>query len=214
MAADIRTPLESDGRRVRGDLKRAAILSEAIQIASSEGLEGLTLGRVAAAAGVPKSSLQVLFKDRETLQISTLEAGALRFEQELMKKLPASTEPLKYLRALTKAWFELVELRHGGCLVTASTSEFRVRPGVLRELVLVHRKRWRSVLLKAIRAAKSAGTILPNVDPEDLVFQIIAFQAAANAAILDDGAQDFRRARRSVKQLLESVSRSGATDST
>src|ERR1700722_3871230 len=71
--------LRPDGRRASGDRTRHPVLKQAMQIAATEGLEGLTFGGIASAAEVPKSTLQVLFKDRETLQLQTLSAAADEF---------------------------------------------------------------------------------------------------------------------------------------
>ena len=76
-----------DGRRARGDRTRQAVLKHAIEITAAEGLEGLTFGRVAQAAGVPKSTLQVLFKDRESLQLQTLAAAADEFAVGIRERL-------------------------------------------------------------------------------------------------------------------------------
>jgi AcrR family transcriptional regulator len=199
-----------DGRRLRGDRTRQLVLAQAIRIAASEGLEGITFGRVAQAAGVPKSTLQVLFKDRETLQAQTLTAGAEAFAAEIRKRLPVDPDALERLQTLCDAWFDLVGAgaRPGGCMVTAAAAEYRARPGVLQALALEHRERWRSVLLSAATAAQRAGALRADVDLEQLVFEILAFQGAANirAGALD--ATESERARRAVKALIER-SRSG-----
>src|SRR3954462_10914120 len=66
---------ERDGRRLRGDKTRRAILTRATQIASVEGLEGLSLGRLAADLGISKSGLFAHFGSKEELQLMTLRAA-------------------------------------------------------------------------------------------------------------------------------------------
>jgi len=193
-----------DGRRARGDRSRRAILDEAVRIASVEGLEGLTLGKVAAAAGVAKSTLQVLFRDRETLQAQTLETGVALFTDALIARLAPAQSPLERLRVLTEGWFDLVAHNElpGGCLVTAAADGYRVRPGALQTLILGHRNRWRDLLLVTTHAAQAEGALRPDVDPDQLVFEIMALQTAANVAAGLDGPTDFDRARRAVARLL------------
>src|SRR5919197_4349625 len=132
-----------DVRRVRGDRTRQAVLSQAVRIAAMEGLEGLTFGRVALSAGVPKSTLQVIFRDREALQIQTLSAGADAFAACIRERLPSGIGTFDHLKALCEAWFDFVGdgAVPGGCLVTAATAEYRARPGTIQKLVAEHRDR-------------------------------------------------------------------------
>jgi AcrR family transcriptional regulator len=194
----------TDGRRLRGERSRRAILEQAVRIASVEGLEGLTLGKVAAAAGVAKSTLQVLFRDREALQAQTLETGVAMFADRLMSELSPAQTPLQRLSTLTEGWFNLVQHQAlpGGCLVTAAAGEYRARPGALQDLVRHHQGRWRELLTATVRAAAADGALKAGVDPDQLVFEIMALQSAANVAAGLDGPEDFARARRAVARLL------------
>ena len=173
-----------DGRRVRGDRTRQAVLDQAVRIASVEGLEGLTFGRVAEAAGVPKSTLQALFKDREALQSQTLSAGAEAFAAGIRARLPKNANAFENLVALCHAWFDLIRDSElpGGCLVTAATTEYRARPGTLQALVAMHRDRWRAALLASAQAAQREGALRDDLDLDQLVFEILAFQGLANAS--------------------------------
>ena len=57
----------TDGRKRRGAESRAKILSHAVQIASNEGLEGLTIGRLADGLHIGKSNIMVLFTNKGDL---------------------------------------------------------------------------------------------------------------------------------------------------
>lgn len=195
---------EIDGRRARGDRSRRAILEHAVRIASIEGLEGLTLGKVAAAASVPKSTLQVLFKDRENLQAQTLDTGVAMFTDRLVEQLGSTASALERLRLLTDGWFDLVahQALPGGCLLTAAAGEYRARPGRLQDLIRQHQGRWRQALLASVHAARTDGALRPDTDPDQLVFEIMALQTAANVAASLQGPDDFERARRSVRRMI------------
>lgn len=197
--------LRPDGRRARGDRTRHTVLKHAMEIAATEGLEGLTFGGIASAAGVPKSTLQVLFKDRETLQLQTLTTAADEFAAGIRERLPADKTAFERLRTLCDAWFDLVSsgVLAGGCPVTAATAEYRARPGAIQTLVGEHRARWRAALTGAVKAAQEEGSLRPDVDPQQVVFEILAFQAAANVNAGDSAAPDMRRARRGVHALLD-----------
>ena len=93
---------ETDGRRARGERARAQVLEHATAIASTDGLEGLTIGRVATDAGVGKGNIQVLFGDKETLQLATLDAGVVHYRNVVVEPALALESPLARLRALTE----------------------------------------------------------------------------------------------------------------
>jgi AcrR family transcriptional regulator len=194
-----------DGRRVRGERTRQAVLHQAVRIASVEGLEGLTFGRVAQAAGVPKSTLQALFRDREALQCQALSAGAEAFAAAIGARLRKNIDAFENLVALCQAWFDLVSDSElpGGCLVTAATAEYRARPGTIQTLVAAHRDRWRAALLASAQAAQREGALRDDLDLDQLVFEILAFQGSANASTIEPAANELNRARRSVDSLLQ-----------
>jgi AcrR family transcriptional regulator len=189
-----------DGRRARGDRTRAGILEHSMRIAGVEGLEGLTFGRVALAAAVPKSTLAALFKDREELQLQTLRFGADAFAEALRARLRNRTGALSRLRALCDAWFELIEDDQfpGGCLVTAVSAEYRARPGAIQQLVSEHQETWRKAILSAAQEAQKEGSLEPQVDLKQLTYEILAFQGSAHV-----NAPDRRRAARAVHMLLD-----------
>jgi AcrR family transcriptional regulator len=193
-----------DGRRLRGDRNRAAILDQSVRIAGVEGLDGLTFGRVALAAAVPKSTLAALFKDREELQLQTLRYGAEAFADALRRRLRSRSGSLGQLRALCDAWFELLEEDQfpGGCLVTAVSAEYRARPGAIQQLVAEYLEAWQRTLFDAAQEAQKAGGLAPDVDLKQLTFEILAFQGAAHV-----NAADRRRAGRAIDTLLDRVQR-------
>src|SRR5712692_724807 len=79
----------SDGRRARGMRSRAAVLERSVQMASRDGLEGLTIGALAADLGVHKSSVHALFGSKEELQLATLAAArAILIDQVIVPALP------------------------------------------------------------------------------------------------------------------------------
>ncbi|MGH6956442.1 MAG: TetR/AcrR family transcriptional regulator [Caulobacteraceae bacterium] len=162
---------EADGRRRRGDRARSAILGRAIQIASTEGIEGLTLGRLAADLGIGKANISVLFGDKETLKLKTLDAAVDVFIETVVRPHATIGSPLGRLRAWCGAWFDYVEARvlPGGCMLHAASSEYRARPGVMQDRVRQHRDAWRRLLTGAAREALAARE-LRQADAEQLVF--------------------------------------------
>jgi AcrR family transcriptional regulator len=196
-----------DGRRLRGDRNRAAILNHSMRIAGVEGLDGLTFGRVALAAALPKSTLAALFKDREELQLQTLRFGAEAFADALRARLRSRSGSLGRLRALCDAWFELLEEDQfpGGCLVTAVSAEYRARPGAIQQLVAEYQQTWERTLFHAAQEARETGGLAHSVDLKQLTFEILAFQGAAHV-----NAANRRRAGRAIDSLLDRVQRKAA----
>jgi AcrR family transcriptional regulator len=192
-----------DGRRARGDRTRGAVLDAAVRIASTEGLEGLTIGGVATASGVAKASIQTLFGSREELQLKTLDLAVEMIGAAIAQRVPPKASGATRLRKMADAWFAVVEagLLPGGCLMTSAVVEFRATPGTLHDAVAAHRRRWRGLLLGVARAAQADGSLARTADVEKIVFEILALEGAANGPCVD--AADFRLARETTQEIVK-----------
>ena len=161
---------------------RRAVLERSVQLASRDGLEGLTIGALAADLGVHKSSVHALFGSKEDLQLSTLEAArSILIEHVVAPALPQ--EPgLARLRALGDAWCEYLgaDVFLGGCFLCAASAEMDGRPGPLRDAVEAVMREGTDVLRANIDAAIAAGELRPDVDPAAMAFRLNALGMAAN----------------------------------
>ena len=97
----------SKGRKAQGERTRKAILETAVHIASAEGLEGLTIGRLALELSMSKSGLFAHFGSKEDLQVATVEAARAIFIREVIQTglrsdpgTAASLETLRHLAGL------------------------------------------------------------------------------------------------------------------
>lgn len=200
-----------DGRRVRGEKARAQILASATRIASTNGLEGLTIGRVASEAGVGKGNIQVLFGDKEALQLATLESAIGLYKAEAVEPALRQASPLAKLLALVDGWYTFVENRRlpGGCFLNAVSSEYRARPGCIRDRVNSHRTEIRARFRKLIRDGKKCGQLHAEVNEAQLVFELVAHQAAANVAALMDDKEEFALARQASRERIKAAATSG-----
>src|SRR4051812_6153426 len=97
-------PAHSDGRRARGDNTRRAILGRAMQLASAEGLEDLSIARLAGDLGMSKSGLFAHFGSKEELQLSTVRAARRVFYDEAIAPALAARKGIERLAALVAAW--------------------------------------------------------------------------------------------------------------
>ncbi|HYG79697.1 MAG TPA: TetR/AcrR family transcriptional regulator, partial [Pyrinomonadaceae bacterium] len=121
-------------RRAHGERTRQAILEAAVHIASEEGLEGLTIGRLASELSMSKSGLFAHFGSKEELQLATVEAARAVFVREVVGPAFAAEKGLARLWKLCEVWLGYVEgeVFRGGCFFTAAAAEFDGRPGAVR----------------------------------------------------------------------------------
>lgn len=158
------------------------ILSTAVDIASVEGLEGLSIGRLANEMKMSKSGLFAHFGSKEELQLATVDAARNIFVEHIFK--PALTEPRGLLRLwkFCDAWLTHLEkeIFRGGCFFLAASAEFDGRPGPVRDKIAENMKDWIDALEYSVRQSQEAGQIEQNVDAAQLAFELHALSIAAN----------------------------------
>jgi len=193
---------------MKGERTRHSILERAVDVASLEGLEGLTIGRLADELGMSKSGLFAHFGSKEELQLATVEAASQRYINEIFQ--PAIQAPRGYPRliAICDGWLSYLRrsVFPGGCFFAAASFEFDSRPGPVRDLVRRMMNDWMAALEKAIRMAQDEGHIRKDVDPSDLAFELNSLFFGANFAhYLRNDEHALERAHRAVKSRLESI---------
>ncbi|MFG2142209.1 TetR/AcrR family transcriptional regulator [Streptomyces sp. NPDC048650] len=174
----------SDRRLLRGARSRRTIVRHAVDVASLEGLGGLSLGRLATDLGISKSGVQTLFGTKENLQAAAVEVARDVFNDAVVH--PAGTAPrgAARVRALIERWIEYAEvpLFPGGCFWAANLADFDSRPGRVRDALFHCRRDWRDLLGAELRHAADAGEIA-ELDVDLAAFQIDAVLIAANTAL-------------------------------
>lgn len=193
-----------DGRLRRGANARAAVLMQAMNIASVDGLAGLTFGALAQALSINKSNIAILFGDKLTLQLRTLDAAADVFDQKVVAPNSGIASPCQRLAEYLEAWFRYVEERvfPGGCLLVSVAHEFRARPGPIQDLAKKYLDDWANLLAETIRQAKEIGEMPAEVDPQQMAFELMSFQSLANTASLLGERDSFIRARKTVARRI------------
>jgi AcrR family transcriptional regulator len=190
-------------RRAPGERSRRLILGQAARLATVEGLEGLSIGRLAEATGMPKSSVYVLFGSKEELQLATIDAARSSFLEEVVTPALRAVPPgRERLEMLCEGFLGYVQRRvfPGGCFFVATAAELGARRGRVHDRVAAYQREWRDLLEQT---AQEAGELADGADPAQLAFELSAILAGANiVAVLhdDDGAID--RARRAVTARL------------
>lgn len=193
---------------MKGDRTRQSILERAVDLASLEGLEGLTIGRLAEDLQMSKSGLFAHFGSKEELQLAAIEAAQQRFVDEVLRPALKADRGYPRLLAICRSWLSYVDRRvfPGGCFFAAASFEFDGRPGPVRDAVAAAMNDWVGALEKAIRMAKEEGHLDPRVDPAQLAFELNALFFGANfASNLRNDALALRRAEKAIEQRLESL---------
>ena len=192
-------------RREHGERTRRAILESAVDIASAEGLEGLTIGRLAAELSMSKSGLFAHFGSKEGLQLATVEEARAVFVREVIRPAFEAQKGLARLWRLCDVWLGYVrgEVFRGGCFFAAAAAEFDGRPGPVRDRVAAVMKEWLATLRRSVAEAQAAGQLDPEADPAQLVFELNALEMGANWAFqLHGDRQSFARARAAMLERL------------
>jgi AcrR family transcriptional regulator len=184
---------------------RAAVTKQALNHASVEGLEGLTIGRLAQAAEMRKSSVFSLFGSKEELQRAALDAAIELFKQEVWEPVADRSPGRERLLALCESWlsYHEREVVPGGCFLTTATVEYDARPGPMRDAIAGTMERWLGVLERETAIAVERRELPASTDPGDIAFQLNAIAAAASYGFqLSRDRTVFERARRSMRRVL------------
>jgi AcrR family transcriptional regulator len=193
----------------KGEMTRAAIVEAALQAASRDGLEGLTIGTLADSMQMSKSGVFAHFGSREELQLAVLKAYVQRFVDEVLR--PAVTKPrgLPRLEAILERWVSfLAREMTRGCIMIAGAVEYDDVPGPLRDEMVAIIAGWKRELIKAIRQAVSEGHLKRNVDAQQLVFEVYGLMLAMHQdARLLRSADSAKRARAGLRRLIDAARR-------
>lgn len=184
---------------------RADILAHGVCLASAEGLEGLTIGRLAASLDMSKSGVLGHFGTKEELQLAVVDAAAEIFTREVAERARGVRPGLPKLVAMCRAWIGYLERRvfPGGCFFTAAAAEFDDRPGRVRDAIVGLTTVWDRDLYRQIRTATSDGDLPPDTDADQLAFELSGVLLALNHSMqLHRDRTAPAKARKAVGRLL------------
>jgi AcrR family transcriptional regulator len=184
---------------------RAEILATGVRTASVDGLDGLTIGRLATELGMSKSGVLGHFGSKEELQLAVVDAAADIFGREVAERARGVEPGLPKLLAMCAAWVSYLERRvfPGGCFFTAAAAEFDDRPGRVRDTIVGLASVWDRDLYRQARSAVADGDLPADTDADQLVFELSGVVLALNNALQlyrDTTAPD--RARTAIGRLL------------
>ncbi|MGB5758199.1 MAG: hypothetical protein WBM50_14875 [Acidimicrobiales bacterium] len=181
---------------------------KAAELASIDGLAGISLSQIADALEMPKSSVQVAYSTKQELQLAAIAAANEIFVDAVVKPASTQAKGLPRLTAIVDAWLTYVTDRvlPGGCFMSATFAEFDSRPGPVRDALADMRRQWLGLLEHHCAIAQADAAIPPHPTPELLAFEIDALLAAANIARnIHDDRTALTKARRVISHRLETA---------
>jgi AcrR family transcriptional regulator len=192
-------------RRSDGERTYQAIVRASAELATIEGLHGLSISRLAEHVGISKSGLYAHFRSKEELQLATIEAAGQIFDEEVVRPTEGEQTARGMLEALCERFFSHVERRvfPGGCFFAAASAEVDTHKGRVRDRIAEFMLGWIDKLHDLILAAQKEGTISPLEDPRQLAYELeAAMMLANNLFVLTNDPATLERGRRAIRRLL------------
>jgi AcrR family transcriptional regulator len=190
---------------MKGESTRTTILEAALDLARTEGLDAISIGRLAKGVGLSKSGLFSHFKSKQRLQLEVLETAADAFVDAVVR--PALVEPRgePRLRAMFESWLRWADAANqgGGCVFLGAATEYDDRPGDVRDYLVRTQRDWLETLARAVRLCQAEGHLRADLEPEQVAFEIYGLMMAFHLyrrLLGDDRAG--RRARSAFETLL------------
>jgi AcrR family transcriptional regulator len=198
-------PVAAKRKRADGERSRAAILDAATRLATLEGLDGLSIGRLAEETGMSKSGLYAHFGSKEDLQLAAIDAAVEIFDREVIG--PAREAPTAFgrLEALCERFLGYLEkpVFPGGCFFASAAAELDTHPGMVKERLVEVLGAWLSLIERRVRQAQEAGELEPSDDAALMAFELDAFMKMGNSvSLLHGGPTGLEQARKAIRARL------------
>jgi len=196
----------TDGRRARGAASRERILAQATDLASTAGLDGVTIGALAETTGHSKSGIATLFGSKESLQLATVDAAAEIFRREVVEPAREVPRGLERVVALLAGIMSYSRRRvfSGGCFFQACIADMDSKPGPVRDALRAHIAQWEGYLQAQVSAAIANGEL--QGDARTLAFTLLALYELSNArSVLTGSDEPYRVAAAGMTWMLRAA---------
>ena len=190
-------------------MTRAAILDEAVQIASRVGFDGLSIGQLADQVEMSKSGLFAHFRSKEQLQLQTMERAKEKFVDLVVRPALAAPRGRGRVLAMFDGWLDWTrQALEGGCIFVAAAAELDDQPGVLRDALVKNERDWLEFIATVAGTAVAEGEFRADLDLEQFAFEVHGVMLAHNHAsrLLRDPDAG-RRTRQAFESLLAAARR-------
>jgi AcrR family transcriptional regulator len=169
-------------RRSDGQRTHEAILDTAMRMASIEGIEALSFGRLARELDLTKSGVFAHFRDKEALKRETVRAALRVFDREVVAPGMSAPPGRARLEALSEAYLSYIEREvfPGGCFLAQLLADYDARDGPIRDELAQGQRGWLGLLADQAAVAQERGEIDAAEDPRQLAFDLYAPVELAN----------------------------------
>jgi len=194
-----------DGRVERGNQTRRLVLQRTVAVASQEGLDALSLGRLAAELKLSKSGVFALFGSKEELQLATVRAASKIYVTNVVQPALAQPPGLRRVWELSEAWLSYSAGRvfPGGCFFQKVIAEYNWRSGPVQDAIRAADGSWREFVRQTVSEAQDVGEIRPEVSVDQLAFELTSFWETSNTqSLLLQSDRPYVHARTAVRSLL------------
>jgi AcrR family transcriptional regulator len=185
---------------------RHLIVSAGVDIASTEGLDAITLGRLAEELAMSKSGVIGHFGSKLELQLAVLKEAVRIYRREVIVPAEHARPGAERLRTLVDAWISHLErdVFPGGCFFTQVTTEYDGRSGPVHDVARRLTDDWRHYLAVQIERAIADGSFDPDTDTDQVIFEATGLMLSLNHAMqLDLDPKAIERARFGFDRLIE-----------
>lgn len=156
----------------KGEETRRGALSAALELASREGLAGVTIGRLAEHVGLSKSGLFAHFHSKESLDVEILREAIDRFTTHVVVPALKARRGEARVAALFEGWLRWPSNFSGGCIFVAAAVELDDQPGPVREVLVSSQRDWVDTLATAVRIAVEEGQFRPDLDVRQVAHEL------------------------------------------
>lgn len=188
----------------KGDETRAVILDEALQLASTVGFTGLSIGQLAEHTGMSKSGLFAHFRSKEQLQLQALAHARARFTDVVVRPTLDAPRGEPRVRELLERWLTWErDTLTGGCIFVAATAEYDDQPGPMRDALVRDQADWVEFIAHVARSAVAEGHFRGDLDADQFAYHLLSLMLGLHHTgrlLADPRARD--RCRTAVEQLI------------
>ncbi|MER7577318.1 helix-turn-helix domain-containing protein [Streptomyces sp. NPDC126514] len=175
---------------------RRSVLHAAAELASTDGLDSVTIGRLADRLKMSKAGVIGQFRSKENLQLETVNLVLDDFRTRVWQPVRHLEAGLPRLLAVCASWVRYAADPgySGGCLLTQVTYDYDARTGAVHDRIAEGRTRWRDTLRHDIDAAVAAGDLPAATDTAQVVYALESLAGGITPARLlhgDDQTEDW-----------------------
>src|SRR5271154_3219480 len=160
-----------------GRATRDRILDTGLNLLSTSGFAGVTIGILASQVGMSKSGLFAHFKSKEEIDIALLERMVEVAYKNVVVPAMRAQEGLPRLTALVETWFGWSTKAGllGGCPAAAGMFELDDVEGPVRERLFELEKQWNEALKQFIVESIAAGDLRKDLDIDQFIWELMGF---------------------------------------